>query len=449
MRSVSALAVICALASSQPARAHESPAEAPLFARGSECIERVDKRDSDTLEIAYQVAYDDTALMVGDIDVPDAKTHQFFAFAGSLVASGFEQDFHAFDVESPPARLPAWITIDDVKRAAQASGSVDATGFSASDVPAGAVLDAMPELAGRYLRITADDARVPITLAQAAKGVSWALSEVPPGLYTLAGYTFSPPFNGWTVRTTKVKVVDAELDVPAMHVEPLRASLFASQGLRVRGCLDVPEGSELSADFAVDERPEAGYVAWLPARPASSGELELCFHNPRPELTGSLRLRFALRGPDGARFFYYAPDPITALPGGAACVEAGNVCCGFEGAPGGSDVPSVGDGGAGAMQPDAGVSGAGAGALADAGAAPTDEDENPTSMRSEPSSSGCAVVAAGRAPGSSRPALASLLAFALAFALALVRAVSVTARRRPRTARRSDARRRRPSPSAH
>jgi DNA-directed RNA polymerase subunit omega len=410
LRRVSAVVALLALSWGSHARAHESPAEPPLFARGSACIERVDKREIEAVQITYQVAFDDTQLVVGDIDVPDAKTHQFFAFAGSLVASGFDYTFHPHDIDIQPVRVPVWITVDDVKRAAQASGSVDATGFSASDVPAGAVLDAVPELDARYVRVTEDDARVPITLAQAGKGVSWALSGVPAGVYTLAGYTFSPPYNAWTARTTKVKVLDAATDVPAMHVEPLRASLFATQGLRVRGCLDVPEGSELRGDFAVDERPEAGWVPWLPARPASTGELELCFHNPRPELTGSLRVRFALRGPDGATFFYYAPDPITALPGGSACSEAGNVCCDFEasgGAAGGSA------GAAAASGPTAGGAGVST-PSGDGGAGPAGGDDARPSTRASPPS-GCSVLGP---PGGARGAPGVLAAVLLALALA-------------------------------
>lgn len=423
MSAVSVLAALFALAIAATARAHEAAAEPPLFER-VECIERVDTREVDALELAYGVAYDDTALMVGDIDLPDAKTHQFFAFAGTLVADGFAQDFHPFDAEGPAVQLPAWITVDDVKRAAQASGSVDATGFSASDVPAGAVLDAVPELQGRYLRITADDARVPITQAQAAKGVRWALAGVPAGVYTLAGYIFSPPYNGWSVRTAKVKIVDSELDAPALDVEPVRASLFASQGLRVRGCLDVPEGSELRGDFAIEERPEAGYVPWLEARPARSGDLQLCFHNPRPELTGSLRLRFELRAKDGRRWLYYAPDPITALPGGGECVEAGDVCCDFPRQAAAVDEPA---------EPDAGLVVAGRGADApDAGGEAAPDPEPPSTRSATPT--GCAVARVRRgAIGVYATWLAGLAGF------------SLTARRSTRTASRSRARRRRPS----
>ena len=440
MRVVSALAVLFALfalVSASAARAHQATAEAPLFER-VECVQRVDLREVGELALSYQVPYDDTALMMGDIDLPDAKTHQFFAFAGTLIADGFAQDFHAFDADGPAVRVPTWITIDDVKRAAQASGSLDATGFSASDVPAGTVLDELPELRRRYLRITEDDARVPITQAQAAKGVRWALAGVPAGVYTLAGYVFSPPYNGWAVRTAKVKIVDAELDPPVLEVEPLRSSLFASQGLRVRACLDVPEGTELRAAFTIGERPELGYLPWLDARPASSGELQLCFHNPRPDLTGSVQLRFELRAKDGRRWLYYAPDPITALPGGAACVEAGNVCCDFPHDPVVVEPPAALDAGLGAASPGGAGAGAAAAAAAapDAGPQPAADPEPASTPRG--SSTGCAAAPErSGALGTYTAWLVSLVAFGL------------RARRPTRTARRSRAHRRRPSRSAH
>jgi len=380
------------------AYAHQAPAEPPLFAR-ADCIERVDKREQSELVIAYHVAADDTVLMNGDIDLPDAKTHQFLAFDATIVPNGYDFELYARELDGPEVRLPLWLSLADAERAADASGAADATGFSAMDVPEGSVLDDIVELQDRYVRITADDARVPITMAQAAMGVRWPLKDVPAGVYTVAGYIFSPPYNGWMIRDAPIKLIDAEHDPPALALQRVQGSLFADQGRHVRGCMDVSEGTTLSGDFAVDERPEAGWVQWLPERPAQSGMLDECFHNPRPELTGSVRLRFLLRAPAGETLVFYAPDTITTLPGNGACTEQGDLCCAFSAATS-SAASDCADGSVACSE---GVAGAVAPADArDAAAAAEAPAFAPVRKADGAAGGGCAVhgnAASGRAAG--------------------------------------------------
>jgi hypothetical protein len=320
-----------ACATDAPARAHEAPAEPPQFF-ADDCITVVDSDEQGALDIAYAVAFDDTVLTQGDIPVDDAKTHQFFAFRGMLFPQGFGHELFAFDPELPDAiTLPLWITSDDVKRAAQANGAGSGTTFSESDVPADTLLEKHPRLQGRWLRVTADDARVPITIAQSLHGVHWELAGVPPGLYTVAGYIFSPPYNGWAVRPGLVAIVAGGEPVLAAVLEPVHETVFAYEGRRVRACVLAPEGTTLRVYVRVQERPELGWLPWKGERPLQAGRLELCIRNPRGDVSGSVRLRFDLQAPDGSATTVYSPDTFTALAGAGTCTPSETICC--EGAP--------------------------------------------------------------------------------------------------------------------
>jgi len=320
------LAALC-WALALPARAHEAPAEPPDFAP-VDCIEIVDKAEQELLHIEYSLRYDDVEFGLGDIPVPDAKTHQFFAFRGSLIPRGFGYQLYSFDpaLELAP-ELPLWITIDDIKRAAEASSSIDGTAFTGETLPPGGVLQDRAEFDQHWLRITEDDARVPITIEQGQAGVDWDLAQVEPGLYSVVAYIFSPPYNGWAARPGFVKIVgEGSAEEPAARIEPVQGYLYTGHGRRVRACIDAPAGSRLRTAFRVEERPEQGWTEWLEERDVTSGSLELCFHPP-PDLTGSLRLRFELEAPDGTTVATYSRDTVTALRGDAECVPSDKLCC--------------------------------------------------------------------------------------------------------------------------
>ena len=374
-----AAALWCALAS--PAHAHEAPAEPPDFLPG-DCIWIVDKAEQEPLHIEYALAYDDVQLGLGDIPLPDAKTHQFFAFRGSLIPRGFGYELYPFDPAIDAAsELPLWITIEDVKRAAQASGTLDGTQFSGETLPPGGVLTDNPAFEGRWLRITADDARVPITIAQSDRGAYWQLADVEPGLYSVAAYVFSPPYNGWAARHGLVKIVDGGQQLgPAAVIEPVHSFLYTGHGRRVRACIDAPAGSKLRSSFRVEERPEGGFTDWLQEREVETGTVELCFHHPRPDLVGSLRLRFELEAPDGSAIAVYSPDTITVLHGESECVPSDTICCDAAGAPAAdAGAPEASDAGA-APEDAAAAAEAGEGAAGspagDAGSVEQDEGDD-------------------------------------------------------------------------
>jgi hypothetical protein len=265
-----------------------------------------------------------------------------------------------------PIDLPNWITLSDVERAAKASFDITGAMFSDSDVPMDSVLASNAALKGRWQRITADSARLPIRVTQSFRPVHWNLTDVAPGLYSVAGYVFSPPYNDWAISPGVIKVIEATHNAPAGDIAPIMESVFSYQGRRVRACLDVPEGTQLSAHYRVEEQPELGWLPWLDSRPVESGMLELCFHTGQAGLAGSLRVRIDLTTPEGTVTSLHSHDTMTWLQGHGTCSESDTECCSFEPGPATADAPgaaaSAGDAALDASDAgagDAGVRGAG------------------------------------------------------------------------------------------
>jgi len=363
------------------AAAHPGPAAPPEFVIG-ECVTVVDTRDTSTLALAYNIPFEDEVFDVGEIQLPDSKSHQFFAFAGALVKVGASNAYQLFPFDAAvdqPLAMPLWLDQNDIERAAAAAGPVDMTGFTSAQVLADDVLAARPELSAYLLPFGDKGARVPITEEQARMGASWDLRAVPPGVYTVGGYVFSPPYNDWAVRAGVIKVVDGQTAVPAVAIEPLDAFVYAGQGRRITGCVDAPAGSTLRAWVRPEDQPGAAWEPWLEPQPLAElgppGRFELCWLNPAEGRANLLRVRVEVTAPDGQRSAAYSSDTLLAVATAAACAANDKTCCPAKqpatdepGANGDAGV-SAGAGGA-AGQAGQGGSAAGAGAGGDPGLDP-------------------------------------------------------------------------------
>jgi hypothetical protein len=304
--------------------AHAAPAAPPIFDSGP-CVRVIDREAEPSARFGYRVALDDVQLTAGDIALPDALTHQFFAFRGTISFDGFAPQLSAVDDGAPqPSLLPLWITRKDVDRA-QSSSTEHMQGYDLSDLTNDVVLETMPGLQNRWLRITADDARAPITFMQALQGMYWDVRDAKPGLYTVAAYIFSPPYNGWEVRPGLVKLVSQGSNPPAAVIGRIQEALFAGQGRRVHACLDVPPDTQLRTFVRSQDQPESDWMPWGEVQPVSSGDVELCFQPPR-ELEGSMRVRIDLSA-GGETYSFYSPDTVLLLSGESTCVESDTLCC--------------------------------------------------------------------------------------------------------------------------
>lgn len=104
----------------------------------------VDREAEPSVRFDYRVAYDDVQLTEGDIDLPDALTHQFFAFRGTIGFEGFAPQVSDAEGEEPQTTvLPLWITRNDVDRA-QTSSDANALGYDLSEITSTNVLETMP-----------------------------------------------------------------------------------------------------------------------------------------------------------------------------------------------------------------------------------------------------------------------------------------------------------------
>jgi uncharacterized protein (TIGR03382 family) len=321
--------VALALATTAPgsARAHPEAALSPEFAT-SGCIQRVDLRETQKLPLPYTVAYDDVDFTEGDIVLPDAKTHQFFAFRGAVAPYLLGSQLFPFAEESAAVRvLPEWITTDDVGRAAAASNAMDATGFIAEQVDVTDVLQQRDDLAPFWLRITPDAGRVPIRIERAELGLAWDLSGVPPGAYQVAGYVFSPPYNAWAARPGVIKLVDGTRDFPALALAAIDGTVYGGQGRRVSGCIDAPEGTELAASFRSEDQPGQPWQPLADAPQVQDGKFSFCFRSPDRELSGVLRIRVQATAPDGTQAFAHTPDTLVLVATPANCTPSESVCC--------------------------------------------------------------------------------------------------------------------------
>lgn len=340
-RAIVSLALFCgASASPLSAAAHPAAAESPTFL-DAPCVIVADKREQTQLDIQYSVMFDDTTIDPGDIPVSDAKTHQFFALTGTIYQVGIDDIYIPFtDTDGKGEVFPLWITHNDVQRSAAAVEMASGVSPTQTDLPPARVLETRADFNGQWLRITQDNSRRPITTTQALLPVRWQLAEVPAGVYTVAGYVFSPPYNAWAARKGVVKISDGEHNPAAGALLPVNEVVFAYQGRRVQGCVDVPDDTKLDAFYYVEEKPELGWVPWVQDKPIQTGDQELCFHLERTDLVGSMRIRWDLRPPDGPVTSLRSKDTFTWLPGSGECKSSDTHCCDF--ATGAPEKPDAG-----------------------------------------------------------------------------------------------------------
>ncbi|MEX1362909.1 MAG: hypothetical protein AB1Z98_07275 [Nannocystaceae bacterium] len=277
------------------------------------CVQTVTQ--GEVLNLEYSVPYDD--LERTPEELPDTRVHQFFAFSRTRYDFSF----------------PIYINQSDFDRSA-ANGD-QTVEYTADDILESSSL--WP--AGTWVRITADDARVPITAAQAAMGVTWDTSSVAPGTWMVAGYTWEPEKNLWSPRFGAVRVVDPaspEATGPTVFM-PRQDGLLANRGepMAVQGCIEAPEGSTLTASWGTIAGGSGGvgepeWVPFVEDEPVQTGELALEFVAPA-EAGGTVKLRVEITDPDGRSYVAFTPTTIAVVGevvetdddggGGCACAN--------------------------------------------------------------------------------------------------------------------------------
>lgn len=360
------------------------------------CATLVDRTTTPTLDITYGVPVDDVEHTADEVE--DGRTHQFFAFC---------RDNGMHDL------LPKWITQADVD-AADAVGLIPKDGLEPDQI-----LELNTAWDDCWLRINADDARVPITAAQAAQGVAWDLTEVPLGTWVIQGYVWDPFFNEWKRRPGFVKVHEGDPGAlpPSVAITIPELTVYKDGMATIDGCVDAIEGTVLDMYWAEeDEDPQ--WVPFLENEPVDGPAFALEFA-PEESMAGtSVLIRVDARDPMDRSGTGYAYNRVVILqlddPDG--CEDGG----GFVASPGCADTGDADTGG----DDDTGGGTQNAGTQGDAGTAGAGSTGDP--MQGDGGDEGGGGGGCGCTASAAPRGLAGAFLFGLAF---------VAIRRRPAIAR--------------
>ena len=131
-----------------------------------------------------------------------------------------------------------------------------------------------------------------------------------------------------------IEITDGTGDVPATVADSISEFVFQYQGRRIGLCSEAPAQTRVRVSYRVESQREGGWLPLIDDLPLASGRSEFCFHAPRRDLSGAVRLRFDATAPGGAATTFYSPDTLTALIGEGRCNAQGAICCDFaSGAP--------------------------------------------------------------------------------------------------------------------
>lgn len=355
------------------------PRTVVLWPDDTPCLVEIDRSVDPVVNLPYAIPFEDPpeGQTITQDEVDDGRRHQFFAFAQDI---------------DPRVAMPAWISWDDIMRAAML-GLVDPM-----MVEDDWVLDGHPVLGSFFVRIDADDARHPITLATAAMGVDWDTSMVAPGTYVVRAYTWDPWPNAWAdPRHGALRVRDDADDptlVPALAVDVDKPNLYRNEIGMVTGCLAAPAGTTLTAAWA-DFTDEAGaFTDFADGIVADDGVVAIMFEPPEPLWGGFAVIRVTAIDPTGLRYDAFVPDSLTILASDkpSDCDDHGT---GFVGDPGCGSSEGEGEGGASSDGSSPGESEGGS-ATSDAGpsttAASVAESESSAAAEQPGNANGCSCA---------------------------------------------------------
>jgi len=351
---------------------HEQPAD--HVHRAAElvvaCGERGELEDD---RLDYGIPFEDPEITPDE--VADSRRHQFIAFCRDHSRGEF---------------LPIWLTWTDVDAAA-AKALIDPMLLEDEDV-----LETSTVWKDCWFRITPDDARRPITFAEAMKGVDWDTTALAAGAYVVQGYTWEPSVNIYSQRPGIIHVVDGpDLTAvgPAAAVSTVIDFMFAEDTLQLEGCTRALPGSTLSGYWS----HTGGALEWMPFAEdvVVDGEtFMLPFAPPEDAVQKTVALRIDVTDPMQRTFSAYPSNLLTILPGSSGgtttgCVPGGSFivdACDTEGS-GEQTSAAVTSADVSAGNPGSMASGAPSGSDGSSGEAPTT-----TGPTLAPDTDGCACA---------------------------------------------------------
>lgn len=260
------------------------------------CLTVIDRSQGAMVHMDYGVPFEDVGPTADE--VADSRRHQFVAFCRDHSREEF---------------LPIWLTWKDVDAAA-AKDLIDPMTVDDEEV-----LETSTVWKDCWFRITPDDARRPITFAEAAKGVDWDTTALVAGAYIVQGYTWEPWVNIYSQRPGVIQVVDGpDLAVigPAAAVATKLDYTFAEDPFVLEGCARALPGSTLSAYWAITGGGDGlTWAAFVEDVPLDGESWELPFLPPPVASGETVALRVDVTDPMQRTFSAYPLTLLTVLPG--------------------------------------------------------------------------------------------------------------------------------------
>jgi MYXO-CTERM domain-containing protein len=270
-------ALLSALAPALASAGDLGVAGTPLIHKGQTCLTLVDRAQDPVVHLGYTIPNNDLCLT--EDEPADGRTHQFIAFCRD---------------EPAAYRLPAWLTWSEVQV------NIDAGRVPADAIPQTDVLESNPRHDGCWRRITADADRRPISCAAARPGVDWDTSDLAPGAYVVAGYTYDPPLHAWSRRRGAFKIFDGDRDAapPAVAIATAEAFPWKNQSVRLGVCADAQDGSTITASWA-KSAADPVWTVFLADEPVPGATFEIDFLPPPEQAGVELTVRVEIEDPLG------------------------------------------------------------------------------------------------------------------------------------------------------
>ena len=290
---VAALGFVCLSAPLARAGNTEHP-RTPVLWPDSPCIHTVNRAADPLFVFDYAIPFEDTFLSVDEFE--DSRTHQFIGFCRQWPAG------------QPP---PRYVSVFDLERAIE-SGFEEVIELGNPE----STLETSEVWAGCWTRITADDARRPITFAAADEPIVWDTSGIAAGTWLVAGYTWEPQYNLWSRAPWVVRVIDE--DPPAQPVQAAGTiadtddSLYFDESLEIPLCVDAMAGSSVTLEWVAANADPAVWsaVASSELRVAGAQSLSFTFAPPEPSWGATVLLRATVEPPEGAGYIAHALAPV-------------------------------------------------------------------------------------------------------------------------------------------
>ncbi|WAS95141.1 hypothetical protein [Nannocystis punicea] len=273
------------------------------------CMTVIDRSQSSTLQFEYSIPYEDTELTPDEL--PTSRRHQFVAFCRD---------------DSPQTPPPVWLSWTDANVWLDwaAEKMIDAELIEDDDV-----LETNPLYKDCFVRITADDARRPITEAEAMKPVVWDTTGLPAGAWRIDGYTWEPELNRWSRRPGVVHVVDgpdlAAAPPAAALTNPEGAFVVAGESYVLEGCARAMPGSTLTGYWALADSLEWQEFA---SQPLEGEAISLAFTPPLEVAPDSVVLRVDVTDPMQRTYSTYPVSLLSVLapsdPSTGGCSDSGS-----------------------------------------------------------------------------------------------------------------------------